>query len=93
MNELNVEFNNYIEELRKLDTHAKREELIRQIKDFIAILTVIAEEDNLGVEYLKSKEILDLNKDSVSEDDFLEAAIVYIENAKNIVGQIFEKTM
>ena len=93
MNELNVEFNNYIEELRKLDTHAKREELIKQIKDFIAILTVIAQSDGFDVEYLKSKEILDLNKDFITEDDFLEAAIVYLENAKNIVGQIFEKNM
>ena len=93
MDELNIEFNNYIEEFRKLDTNLKREELIKQIKDFIAILTVIAKEDNLDVEYLKSREILDLNKESISEDDFLEAAMVYIENAKNIVGQIFEKTM
>ena len=93
MNELNVEFSNYIEEFRKLNTNTKRAELIKQIKDFIAVLTVIAEDDGLDVEFLKSKEILDLNKDFITEDDFLEATIVYLENAKNIVGQIFEKNM
>lgn len=93
MNELNVEFNNYINEFQKLNTDKKREEFIKQLKDFLAILTVIGNSEGLKLEYLKNREILDLKNEFVSEDDFIEASLVYLENAKNIVGQIFEKTM
>lgn len=87
MDELNVAFNEYIEEVKKLDTLSKRDELINSIKHFIAIFESLAEADNIELHYLKSGEILDLNKENVSEDDFLEATLVYVEVAKNLVGE------
>lgn len=90
MNELNESFNNYINEYKKLPTNEKRNELIDSIKEIIVTFEYLAKEENIDIHYLKNKEILDLNKDTVSEDDFLEAAIVYVEVAKNIIGEYFQ---
>ena len=41
----------------------------------------------IELNFLKNREILDLNSNPVSEDDFIEAALVYLEVAKNIIGE------
>lgn len=87
MEELNSTFNEYINELKKTDIKTKRKELIDNIKEMIYIFDIIAKKDNINVQYLKSKEILDLQNENISEDDFLEGAIVYLEVAKNIIGE------
>ena len=91
MNKLNESFNEYINELKKLPIVEKRNELIDSIKELIAGFEFLAERDNVKLQYLKSKEILDLNNEIVSEDDFIEAAIVYVEVAKNIIGEYLGK--
>ena len=93
MDELSNAFNGYIDEYKKLDIKSKREEFLNQLRDYVASLTVIANAYNVSVNYIKSREILDLKKDFVSENDFLEAAVVYLENSKNIIGQILEKIL
>ena len=93
MNELNVEFNKYIEEFKKLDTYSKREEFIRMLKEFVAILNTMASNEGIEVNFLKSQEILDLQKENVTEDDFIEACLVYLENAKNIIGEFLDKKL
>ena len=86
MEDLNIEFNNYIEEVKKLSVEEKREELINSILHLISVFDTLAKEENIRLNYLTNREILDINKENVSEDDFLEAALVYLEMAKNIVG-------
>lgn len=36
---------------------------------------------------MHSNEILDLQKENLSEADFIEASVVYLEIAKDIIGQ------
>lgn len=93
MNELNTEFNNYIEKFKQLDTNSKREEFIRLLKEFVVMLNVVATNEGIKTDFLKSNEILDLKKDDVSEDDFIEASLVYLENAKNIIGEFIDKKL
>ena len=83
-------FNSYMEEFKKLSIQEKRDEIMKAIKELIAIFQSFANMDNINLEFLKSKEILDIDK-SDTEDDFLEAELVYIENAKNIIGQYLDK--
>lgn len=90
MDELNQAFNEYVLEFKKLNTLEKRDEVLKSIKELIAIFEKLAEVDNISLEYLKNNEILDI-KSSDTEDDFLEAEIVYIENAKNLIGQYLDK--
>jgi len=72
MDELNNQFNNYIEEFKQLDINSKRDEFIRILKEFVVILNVMATNEGVETTFLKNKEILDLQKEYVSEDDFIE---------------------
>lgn len=91
MEELNNLFNEYIEEFKKLDTNKKREEIINSIKQLIVLFDQLAAMDNIELHYLKSREINDIKSDNVLEDDFLEAELVYLEVAKNLIGEYLEK--
>ena len=92
MEELNLAFNNYIEEVKKLDTTGKRNELINSIKQLIAVFESMSQNDGVELHFLKNREILDLSNNPVSEDDFIEAALVYLEVAKNMIGEYLQKT-
>ncbi|MBQ4583865.1 MAG: hypothetical protein IJA94_03145 [Bacilli bacterium] len=87
MDEKKQIFKEYIDNYKTLDVNSKRNELIEAIKEMIVIFDNLSANDNINLEYLKSNEILDINKTDYSEDDFLEAAMVYLEIAKDIIGQ------
>jgi hypothetical protein len=87
MKELEKAFYEYIEEVKKLDTKAKREELLNSIKEIIVAYSALAKTEGINLNPLKSQEILDLKAGSESEDDFLEAAITYLEISKNLMGE------
>ena len=80
-------FKEYIEAFKELDTDRKREEFIKLLKDFIVIFDSLAQPDNIKIEHMHSNEILDLQKENLSEADFIEASVVYLEIAKDIIGQ------
>lgn len=90
MNELNIAFNEYIDTFKELDIKEKRVEVIQSIKEISALVDSLAERENKKLEFLKSKEISQLNNGLESEDDFLEALLVYIENSKNLLAQYLE---
>lgn len=90
MEELNKAFNEYMQEFKKLDTKDKRREVVTSIKELIVAFDKLAQADNIELHYLRSNEVTDLKKDNVSEDDFLEAELVYIEVAKNMIGEYLE---
>lgn len=87
MEDRNITFQKYIDEIKKAPLNFKKEILIDSLKELIAIFDQLAMEDNIKLEYVRSKEILDLNLENVSEDDYIEAALVYLEVAKDIIGQ------
>lgn len=87
MEELNLAFKDYIEEYKKLSVNEKRTEIIESIKETNAMIAFVAENENINLNFLKSKEVTELNSGLESEDDFLEALIVYVENNKNLLGQ------
>lgn len=87
MDELNLAFNEYISEYKKLDKNEKRMEAIDSIKEIGVLVAALAEKENKQLEFLRSREISELNNGLESEDDFLEALMVYIENSKNLLAQ------
>ena len=91
MNELDITFKEYIEAFKQLDIVDKRKEIINRINEITAMFDMLATESNISVSYLKSKEILELKDGSESEDDYLEALLVYVENAKSVLGQYLLK--
>ena len=82
-------FDNYIESYKLLNIPKKREKLISSLKDLIAIFNFFAENDNIRLDYIRSNQTFDLN----TEEDFLVASMVYLEIAKDIIGQyLYHKT-
>lgn len=86
-------FNNYINAFKDLNTKDKKDELINSIKELIVIFDEMSKQEGIQLDYLQSREILDLNSDNVSEDDYLEACLVYVEIAKDIIGQYLEEKL
>ena len=91
-NDLNNSFNGYLEVFKRLQISDKRQEIIYAINEITASFASLAEDANINVEYIKSKEIIELNNGYETEDDYLEALLVYIENAKNVLGQYLLKS-
>lgn len=89
MDELNNSFYRYLEAFKRMRISDKRQDIINAINEITASFVSLAEDANINIEYIKSKEITELNNGYESEDDYLEALLVYIENAKNVLGQYF----
>lgn len=87
MSEFNDAFSEYMEAFKALDIPEKRMEIINSVKEINAIIDKLAEDSKVDLNYLKSKEILDMKDGLESEDDFLEALLVYIENFKTLLAQ------
>lgn len=85
--ELQSSFTEYIDTVKLLPLNEKKQEVIDSIKGLIANIDMIAQMDNIELHYLKSKEINDISKEPVSDDDYVEALLVYIEVAKNMLGE------
>ena len=91
MNEVEIAFKEYVDAFKQMETIDKRKEIIRNINEVTAMFDMLAAESNMQLSYLKSKEVTDLKDEYESEDDYLEALLIYIENAKSIVGQYLAK--
>jgi len=90
---MNNAFIEYLNAFKQMEVSDKRQEIIYAINEITASFVSLAEDANINIEYIKSKEITELNKGYESEDDYLEALLVYIENAKNVLGQYLLKIM
>ena len=87
MNELESSFKEYVDSFKQMEIKDKRKEIIRSINEITVMFDSLASESNIQLSYLKSVEVSDLKDGEESEDDYLEALLVYIENAKSILGQ------
>ena len=91
MNELEIAFKEYVDAFKQMELIDKRKEIIRNINEITAMFDILATESNIQISYLKSSEVTELKDGLESEDDYLEALLVYIENAKSILGQYLSK--
>ena len=91
--ELNNNFKEYLEAFKQLDIPKKRMEIIHSINEITATFDGLASEANIKLTYLKSKEVSELKDGYELEDDYLEALLVYIENAKSVLGEYLVKIM
>lgn len=87
MKEIDEAFNNYVKEVKKLDTNGKRKELYDSLMDLGRNIYDLANKEGLNVHLLQNKEVNDLFNENLSEDDFLEGMLVYLEMIKNLIGE------
>lgn len=90
MDELTVAFKEYVKAFKELDVTDKRIELLNSVKEISALIEYLAIQEGKQLSFLKSREILDTKSGEESEDDFLEALLVYIENSKHLLGQYLD---
>ena len=88
MNEVEISFNEYLDAFKQMETIDKRQEIIRCINEITVMFDMLAAESNIQLSYLKGNEV---KGGYESEDDYLEALLVYIENAKSVLGQYLVK--
>ena len=81
-------FNEYMDEFIKLDKSLKNKEIVEKEKLIIAYLMNYAEENNIKYDLLTSKEINDIIDDNGTDDDYLEAMMVYLHNIEELAGAI-----
>lgn len=87
MNEIDTAFKEYLTAFKEMETPDKRQEIIHAINEITAIFDMLSNQSNIKPSYLKSNEIFDLKDGFETEDDYLEALLVYIENAKSVLGK------
>lgn len=84
-------FNEYVNAYKLLDIKDKRGEVVKKLKEMIVIFQQICEDSNIKYDLLTSREILDLEKEPVSEDDYLEAVFVYTNVLRELMGAVLGK--
>lgn len=82
-------FDELISSFKALPTDLKRQKLLDEVKYLIAAYERICLENDIEYNKIKSKEILDLNNGTESEDDYLEALFVYMQYLKEVSSSAF----
>ena len=85
----NETFNEYIESYKKLPLQKKKQMANEEVKKLLAFIEKANNDLNLNDTILFNREILDLNSDNVSDDDFVEAMFVYIYSIREALSIYF----
>lgn len=78
--EENSDFNVYIDAYKHLPLQEKKALVLEEIKKILAFMEKLKLDLNIQDKILFNREILDLNNDNISDDDFVEAIFVYIHS-------------
>lgn len=81
-------FASFMDEFVKLDISRKNNEIVEKQKLILAFLIKFATEHGINFEFLKSKEISDIEDNTGTNEDYLEAMMVYTQNIEELIGII-----
>lgn len=81
-------FTAFMDEFVKLNIDQKNTEIIEKQKVILAFLLKFAAERGIQFEFLKSKEITDIENNKGTNEDYLEAMMVYSQNIEELIGLI-----
>ena len=89
----NKEFNQFIEKYKQLNLKDKQKSIINLLKENILVLQNVLTNNNREKSYkiLYNREILDINNENYTEDDFSEAVIVYLYAMRELIAELIEK--
>jgi hypothetical protein len=76
-------FNDYMEFFKSLPLKEKQNIIIEQLKMLSTFTDLMCKEYRIPSDLIMNKEVLDVNKEDYTEDDFAEAIIVYINSIQN----------
>lgn len=87
----NKMFNEYVEKYKLLPLQEKKNIVNKETKELLAFIEKAKKDININDEILFNREILDLNNDNISDDDFVEAMFVYIHAIRESLGKYFNE--
>ena len=76
-------YEEYIEYFKGLPLKQKQEIIIDELKMLTAMTNKMCKEIDADNKVILSKEVIDVNKDNYTEEDFSDAVITYICSIKN----------
>lgn len=81
----NKEFNEYVDLYKKLNLQEKKDLVEKEISEVLAVLSALNEQYGENPKVLINREISDLRKSDVTEEDFVEAMFVYVNSIKGLI--------
>lgn len=83
-------FNEYMEYYKQQATDEKKEMLLHELKTLAVVTNQACLSLGVNNELLINRELIDLNKKEQTEDDFLEAEMVYLCSIKDSFCDLIE---
>ncbi len=77
-------FDSYIEEYKDKSKQEKQNILVDELKELIVVVQKICIDKGIDFDLLVNREIVDINKEGYSDEDYLEAIYAYIQMFKEI---------
>lgn len=82
-------FDEYVLNFKKLDIQEKKKIVNNETKKVLAFIEKAKADLKIQDEILFNRELLDLNSNNVSDEDFVEAMFVYIYSIQESLGKYF----
>ncbi len=84
------EFNELVSKYKLLTLKDKQASIVKLLKENLVIIEKLLNEKNIKSNLLYNKEILDLNSNNYTQDDFAEAVFVYIYSFRELLANYIE---
>lgn len=84
-------FGGLMEYYKHLPLELKRKEIISELEDIIASYSKICTQFGVMPDMVLNKEMLNINKRNLTEDEFLHALFAYINTLQDISSQFINK--
>ena len=84
-------FGGLMEYYKHLPLELKRKEIISELEDIISSYSKICTQFGVMPEMVLNKEMLNINKRNLTEDEFLHALFAYINTLQDISSQFINK--
>lgn len=82
---LNVLISSFVE----LPTEEKPKEIIKTLKENIVIVNNLCNQFGISNEILLNREMIDVQKEEATLDDYFEAIFAYIKSLEDVNGKLF----
>lgn len=83
-------FTSFMDEFVKLDINNKNNEIVEKLRIILLFLLDYAKKRGINYEFLKSREISDIEDGKGTNEDYLEAMMVYLHNIEELLGIILQ---
>lgn len=79
------EFDKYMDEFKQLPLKEKQSITLEQLKMLASLVEEMCKVDNVESELLLNRELVDTNSSDYTQDDFVEAVVVYVNSIQNLI--------